>query len=338
MRLICLAPLATEVTKAGGLGFIGGGSDLGSLDGHLGDAAVLVRQDHNLARLYDDTGVLPVGFGVLTWGADLDVAAAAVEKWVPAAVWLFAPREVHNLAVWTRRLRASGRGKTSIWIQIGTVMEALEVARSCQPDVLVVQGQDAGGHGLELGASIVTLLPEVRDTLLDHGFGDIPLVAAGGIGDGRGAAAALVLGADGVVLGTRLLATEEAQISREYQQAVVDAKDGGINTVRTKVYDYLRGITAWPRRYGGRSLINQSFLDHAAGFPLEENKKLYEKCLERGDKGWGPQGRLTSYAGTGVGLIKSVKDAGEVVREVQQDASRHLKNSSRLLQSLKAHL
>ena len=327
MRLITLAPLAVAVSKAGGLGFIGAGNDLSMLDQTLDHAARLIHDDRTLASIHQDTGVLPVGFGVLNWGADLHLAAAAVEKWTPAAVWLFAPREVRDLARWTAELRLKGKGRTKIWVQVGTVADALEIARTCRPDVLVVQGQDAGGHGLEVGASIVTLLPEVRDSLCHHGLGDLPLVAAGGIADGRGAAASLVLGADGVTLGTRLLATSEAEIARGYQNAVLEARDGGVSTVRTKVYDQLRGTTEWPGLYGGRGVINQSFLDHKAGLSFEENRKLYDEYTKRGDEGYGAQGRLTIYAGTAVGLINCVKGAGDVVREVRQDALKYLSHA-----------
>ena len=339
MRTICLAPLAVEVSKAGGIGFIGEGSDLASLDDHLAQASSIVRRDQRLCQVYEKTGVLPVGFGVLVWGADLDLAIAAIKKWAPAAIWLFAPNQMQDFTLWTARVRAVTHSKTKIWIQIGTVGEALEVVRTCAPDVLVVQGvADAGGHGLEVGASIITLLPEVNDTLHEHGFSKIPLVAAGGIAEGRGAAAALVLGAAGVVLGTRLLATTEAEISSGYQKAVLEAKDGGINTVRTKVYDQLRGTTDWPIRYGGRSVINQTFLDHLSGLPIGENQKLYDEYLQKGDAGWGEQGRLTTYAGTAVGLIKGVKTTADVIYEVRQDAQRILGEASRNQRVLKSRL
>ncbi|KAL9115531.1 MAG: hypothetical protein Q9227_000852 [Pyrenula ochraceoflavens] len=338
MRLITLAPLAVEASKAGGLGFIGTGEDLSTLDRTLDHAASLVREDQTLSHVYGETGVLPVGFGVLNWGANLDLAVAAVEKWTPAAVWLFAPYEMHHLTGWTSKLRLCGKRKTKIWIQVGTVTDALSVAKTCDPDVIVVQGHDAGGHGLERGASIVTLLPEVKDCLRSHGLNHISLVAAGGIGDGRGVAASLVLGAEGVALGTRLLATPQAEIPKGYQNAVLKAKDGGVSTIRTKIYDQLRGTTEWPRLYGGRGVINQSFLDYNAGLCMEENKKLYEEHTKLGDSGFGLQGRLTTYAGTVVGLVKSVKDAGDVVQEVRQDALKCLQEAVLSFPNPKSHL
>ena len=146
MRLICLASLAVEVSKAGGLGFIGAGNDLSTLDQNLEHAANLIRGDRKLYCIYKETGILPVGFGVLNWGADLDLAIAAVRKLTPAAVWLFAPREVQDLEKWASKLRLHGKRKTKIWVQTGTVSDASTIARTCNPDVLVVQGSDAGGQ------------------------------------------------------------------------------------------------------------------------------------------------------------------------------------------------
>src|SRR5437763_563577 len=78
-----------------------------------------------------------------------------------------------------------------------------------KPDVLVMQGLDAGGHGWEKGAGVISLVPEAVDALEENGFAHIHVLAAGGIVDGRGVAAALALGAEGVVMGTRFLGALE---------------------------------------------------------------------------------------------------------------------------------
>ena len=122
---------------------------------------------------------------------------------------------------------ASPRSK--IWIQVGSVAAAVAVASSAHPpDVLVIQGLDAGGHGLARGAGIISLLPEVADALSAIGkpASDIPLIAAGGIADGRGAASALALGAAGVVMGTAFLGSSEIDLpDARYQAAVL--RDAG---------------------------------------------------------------------------------------------------------------
>ena len=319
MRQIALAPLAAAVSRAGGLGFIAAGNDLSDLFNQLKHAKTLLTDTPIQSAT---PGILPIGVGFINWGADLDTAIDAFTRYVPAAVWLFAPKENADLEEWSRRIREATAGKTKIWIQIGTVEDALDVAKLCRPDVLVVQGADAGGHGLERGAGIVSLLPEVHDALHAAGMGEISLVAAGGIVEGRGVAASLALGAEGVVMGTRFLASEEVQIAKGYQDDVIRSSDGGISTVRSKVYDTLRGITEWPGRYGGRGIINKSFLDAKNGEVTDENKKLYEEALKKGDQGWGQHGRLTAYAGTGVGLVTRVMSAREIIEEVRNDLRR----------------
>jgi nitronate monooxygenase len=209
-------------------------------------------------------------------------------------------------------------------VQIGSVSDALSVVKNVQPDVLVVQGSDAGGHGLAQSSSVISLVPEVTDAiaaLVAKEGGQAPvIIAAGGIVEARGAAAALALGASGIVMGTRFLASTEAVIAKGYQSEVVRAKDGGQTTVRSKVYDNLRGTTGWSESYNGRGVINKSYQDAVAGLDEDENKKLYEEEVRKGDAGWGVEGRLTTYAGTGVGLVKEVKNAEEIVREVRDGA------------------
>ena len=317
MRLIALAPLAFAVSQAGGLGFLAAGTDVTDLKMELQTVADLVAQTPFPGSSPD---ILPIGVGFINWGVELETALEALREHVPAAVWFFAPRENGDLVGWTRRIREVSEGRTKIWIQIGTVTDAVEVARSCHPDVIVVQGGDAGGHGLVQGAGIVSLLPEVADSLRDMGMQDIALVAAGGIVEGRGVAACLALGACGVVMGTRFLASEEATIAKGYQGDVLRTKDGGRSTVRTTVYDTLRG-TEWPRQYNGRGIINQSYLDAQNGMITDENKRLYEESLQKGDGGWGDGGRVCAYAGCGVGLVKEVKYAKEIMDEVRRDAS-----------------
>jgi len=216
-----------------------------------------------------------------------------------------------------------------IWIQTGTVADALEYTRLCQPSVLVLQGTDAGGHGLQIGASIITLIPEVSDALstLPATIERPILIAAGGIADSRGVSAALALGAQGVSMGTRYLASPEAVVSQGYRKEVIRADDGGVNTVRSRLYDSLRGTSGWPERYGGRGVVNASWKDAQDGMPEEENRKLYEEDMKRGDAGWGPTGRITTYAGTAVGLVREVKSAGDITREVREGVWR---KSSRL--------
>lgn len=331
MRLIALAPLAVAVSKAGGIGFLAAPTDACDLKKEL-DRVAKLRDESPLQGA--DTQLLPVGVGFINWTIDLDKALGAFKEHVPAAVWLFAPRKNQDLQHWTEGFRRLSAGRTKVWIQVGTVSDALQIAKACLPDVLVIQGSDAGGHGLVHGAGIVSLLPEVSDALHEAGLGNISLVAAGGIVDGRGAAACFALGANGVAMGTRFLASEEANIATGHQDDILRTSDGGISTVRTSVYDVLRGTTGWPVRYNGRGIINRSFVDAQNGRSIVENKRLYDEALGKGDQGWGESGRLTAYAGSGVGLVKKVMSAQNITEEVRHDVievfTKHFHSSAKL--------
>jgi nitronate monooxygenase len=323
MRLISTTPLAIAVSRAGGIGFLGAGTDLSNLSTLLNQCHASLQNNPMLEAPKD---ILPVGVGFICWGADLSTALSVIlnAPLKPAAAWLFAPHNVLELEEWSQGIRQASNGKTKIWIQVGTVAMALDVAKSCKPDVLVIQGADAGGHGLAQSSSIITLLPECADVLVKEGYGHIPLIAAGGIIDGRGVAAALTLGASGVTMGTRFVASLEAVASEGYKTAIIHAADGGVTTARTTVYDRLRGTLGWPETYNGRGILNQSFFDHEKGMSEEENKILYEEAMQLGDEGWGVKGRMTTYAGTGVGLVQNVLPAGEIVAEVSSDSRAHL--------------
>jgi nitronate monooxygenase len=305
----------------GGIGFIGAGTDVSELESHLQKATTLLN-----STSLPTSSTLPIGIGFINWGASLGATDPLIQQYRPSAVWFFAPRSLAALQTWTTETRNASPG-TKIWVQIGSVEEAINTL-TIGPDVLVVQGTDAGGHGRTRGAGIVPLFPEVHDAVhtrgSEHG-GKVPiLLAAGGIVESRTAASALVLGASGVVLGTRLLASHEANISAGYQNTILNTFDGGQTTVRTKVYDELRGTTGWAETHNARGVINKSYTDWEQGMELEENKALYEKEMKKGDEGWGVGARMTTYAGSGVGLIKTVMPAGEIVKSVREGVGKVL--------------
>ncbi|KAF1996097.1 inosine monophosphate dehydrogenase, partial [Amniculicola lignicola CBS 123094] len=315
MRLISLADMAVEISKAGGIGFLGGGTDVSDLDSHFQSAQRLLSG----SPLPTHSNTLPIGVGFINWGANLAHSLPLIAKYKPAAVWFFAAPTLQNLQEWTEKSREASP-ETQVWVQVGSVSDALE-ALSARPDVIVVQGSDAGGHGLVKGAGIITLFPEVEDAIRaqvkKEGREPPVLIAAGGISEARSAAAALALGAGGVVMGTRFLASKEAVINPAYQADVLRTTDGGQTTVRTKLYDTLRGTTGWQDHWDGRGLINKSYTDAVEGLGEEENKKLYRESEKKGEAGWGPEGRMTAYAGSGVGLVREVKGSGAIVQEIQ---------------------
>jgi nitronate monooxygenase len=340
MLNIAKANLAVAVSLAGGLGFVAGGYDLSHLEKELVDARRLINEatfeTSYRQKNSPDLPVLPIGIGFLNWGASLETALPLIKTYRPCAIWLFAPKTgADDLLPWVQRIRSDTSYKVKIWVQLCCVADAMEYVQKLQPDVLVVQGCDAGGHGYAKSASIITLLPEILDQLNlarpveSHKLHRPLIVAAGGIVDGRGVAAAVTLGADGCAMGTRFLASPEAQISKGYQKEILRASDGGVSTVRSTVYDKVRGIYGWPRRFDGRGLINRSYEDILNEVITEdENRQLYEREKLKGDDGWGPQGRMTTYAGTGVGLIREVLPAGQIVTKIRQEARKRLQQPS----------
>lgn len=154
----------------------------------------------------------------------------------------------------------------------------------------------------------MAVLPAIRDRV-----GDLPVVAAGGIGDGRGLVAALALGADGVSMGTRFLATEEAIATDRELRAVIDAR--AADTVRTDVFDVVRG-PAWPADHDGRVVHNRFVEDWESG------------CgIDRAVESWAAAGIddvdvRPVWAGESVGVIHEVRGAGEVLEVIMGEADR----------------
>ena len=343
MRLISGPAVAVAISSAGGLGFIGPGAHPADLDNTLSSIPPLLEalptssalRQTSSAQSARPNALLPVGIGFQTWASDLATTTRIMRVHPPpVAAWLFAPRHGQKeLDEWTAGIRAATHGLTKIWIQVASVKDAEAAATSNErPDVLVVQGSDAGGHSRTKGAGLMTLLPEIADTLNDaiatatdnkqdngRTLQPIPLVAAGGIIDSRGVVSAAALGAAGFALGTRFLASHEANINPGYVRHVLSATDGGQTTVRTQLYNHLRGTTDWPAEFDARGLANASWRDYEAGVPFEALKERHADAVSRGEEGWGEaEGRVATYAGTGVGLVRERLGAADIVREIRR--------------------
>ncbi|KAK9233749.1 hypothetical protein V1525DRAFT_138210 [Lipomyces kononenkoae] len=314
--------LAVAVTRAGGLGQIGFLNDKHMLGLELEKAR---RQLQGFIISSGQQETLPVGVGVIVFGSAWGDWLPLFSKYKPAVVWL-SFGETEEFQQWTEGIRKSSP-HTKVWVQLGSVRAALDTARVCRPDALVLQGSDAGGHGHAHGASVISLIPEVADTLQGNGIQDIPLIAAGGIMDGRGAAAAVVLGAAGVVMGTRFLAAEETRLPSEYREAILVASDGGQSTVRSRLFDEIWGPSPWPETYDGRCLRNAYYEDLTMGMPIPEVRTKFYSRLRRGQEGQlDTPDQPSVWAGTGVGLVKKMDKAADIVQEVQIDARKRLEN------------
>ena len=322
--------LAVNVSHAGGMGFIAGGNNPENLDKTLSEAAALVR--HPLTnKIKRRPTTLPIGVGFQLFNSPMETSVDVIAKHKPAAVWLFAPKVEDEYHSWSKRLRAKTDGSTSIWLQVGSVHEMMLGLSLANPDVLVMQGTDAGGHGQRQSASIISLIPEAVDRLQQAGHHDMPVLAAGGIVDARGFAAAQALGASGAVMGSRFLVADECSIAKGWKQQLLDTHDGGVSTTRSTLCDRLKETKGWPKHYDGRAISNQGHADDNAGMSDAENIRLYTEELKRGEGAWNVQGRMVAYAGTGVGLIKRTEPVACIVDDIQSNTRRILEQSAGVL-------
>jgi nitronate monooxygenase len=187
-------------------------------------------------------------------------------------------------------------------------------------DIIVAQGGEAGGHGGN--RATFTLVPEIADYLA-NAAPETLLVAAGGIADGRGLAAALMLGADGVLIGTRLIATPEAATPPAFQAAVVAAD--GDSTVKTTVIDVVRNYQ-WPGEFNGRALRNRFVSTwHGREGALAETStnavenERYWNAFRSGDTD-----NTGVFMGEAAGMIRDVRPAGRIVEDMVAEAGRLL--------------
>jgi nitronate monooxygenase len=285
--------LAAAVTEAGGLGLIGGG---------YGDGDWLERE-------FAAAGSARVGCGFITWSLakNPDLLELVLAK-RPAGVML----SFGELAPFAQRIKASG---SALICQVQTLALARE-AVAAGTDVLVAQGTEAGGHGLE--RTIFTLVPEIADYLAGTAPNTV-LVAAGGIADGRGLAAALMLGADGALVGSRFWASAEALASERLQAAAIAAD--GDSTIRTTVGDIARRID-WPKPFTARTLRTRFAMEwHGREGKLAEEDTLtreearYWKAYRAGDVE-----NTCVLTGEAIGLIRNIEPAGAILRRMVREA------------------
>ena len=239
MALVTGGRLAAAVSDAGGLGIVGGGY------------AGLLGGEPDLAKELTMVAGRRFGIGFITWALARSPAVLdqALEH-APHSVFL----SFGDPRPFAEPIRQSGARLMCQVQSLRHVDEALEAGASA----IVAQGTEAGGHGAR--RSTLPFVPEVADYLAKHSPATLVL-AAGGIADGRGLAAALMLGADGVVVGTRFWASAEALTPEAFTRRAERAT--GDETVRTKAIDLLRG-TPWPDEFSFRVLANK-FTDEWAG-------------------------------------------------------------------------
>ena len=274
--------LAAAVTRAGGLGFIGGG---------YGDVSWIDEQ-------LDIAGDAAVGVGLITWA--LQRRPGLVERVVRRGVrwvWLSFGDAAPHVGV------VHQAGAVTL-CQVQTVSEARRVA-AAGADVIVAQGRESGGHGRD-NEPLAELLPAVIAAVAP-----VPVLAAGGITTGVDRQRAMALGAAGVVIGTRLYASHEALDTDAAKARLVR----NTATRRTTVFDFVRG-PAWPAGYTGRAIVNSTVerwhgREAALRTDLDAARHHYRRAVATDDT----DVRVV-WAGTGVSRIHELLPAGDIVRAI----------------------
>ena len=273
--------LARAVSRAGGFGLIGGG---------YGDAGWLEEQ---LALCTGER----FGVGFITWALQRqpELLALALSRGAQAIMLSFG-----DIVHFADPIRDAG---AVLVAQVQTVGQARNaVAAGAQ--IIVAQGGEAGGHGGLRGA--MALVPAVVDAV-----SPVPVVAAGGIADGRGLAAALMLGATGVLCGTVFYTAIESIADPRAKQRVLEAS--GDDTVKSDVFDLVRGID-WPEGpWGLRSLRNGFSLRWENNLPglrsvLDDEQRRYGISREQGDFD-----TAAVIAGEAVDLVHAIAPAAEIL-------------------------
>lgn len=291
MALAAGGALAAAVTRAGGLGLIGGG---------YGDGDWLEGQ-------FAAAGNTRVGCGFITWSlAKQPHLLGQVLAHKPAALMLSFgdPRPFGD------EVAAAGIPLICQCQSLEHVRQALEAGAA----IIVAQGAEAGGHGHSRGT--LPFVPEVAD-LLARESPDTLLLAAGGIADGRGLAAALMLGADGVLMGTRFWASDEALVHADHHRFAVAAS--GDETVRTTVPDIARRL-AWPKPFDIRVSVNAyiakwSGREAELSASIESEAPAYREAFAAGDIE-----NAAVIFGEAAGLITDIPTAGEIVERIAAEA------------------
>jgi nitronate monooxygenase len=289
--------LAAAVSRGGGLGLLGAGN---------GDAGWLARE----VPAAQQTGK-PWGIGLLTWSID-DGAIERVVAYEPRAVML----SFGDPSPYVERVRAAG---ALLIIQVTDLDEARR-AVDLGADVIVAQGTESGGHGARHGRSTLPFVPVVVDLAAP-----VPVLAAGGIADGRGVAAALALGAAGALVGTRFQATTESLVDSSVTTAIISG--AGEDTERSSVLDIARG-SRWPLKYTARTL-GHPFLDEWRDRETElaadpHARQRYWDAVARGDL---PP--LPTWAGEAIDLITDLPSAADLVAALAAQAEDALDRAGR---------
>jgi len=295
---VSASALTAAVSNAGGLGILGGATM---------DEALLREEIKKTKELTDKP------FAVDLLAPIPDMIRPQIEIIYEEDVRIF----VAGLAVPAEFIDEMHERDMKVVVMCGKVRHAKK-SEAMGADVVAAQGTEAGGHTGEIGG--MALIPQTVEAV------DIPVLAAGGMGNGRGLVAALALGAQGAIFGTRFVATPEAQAAMGYRKAIVAARDD--STVRSRSY------TGKPARAIRTQRTDEweAKADEIQAFPMQAGISAREGVMDymgRGDT-FDPN-RTFMPTGQGAGLIHEMKPAGEVFADIVREAEETLRELTKLL-------
>jgi NAD(P)H-dependent flavin oxidoreductase YrpB (nitropropane dioxygenase family) len=301
------ARLVAAVSRAGGLGVLGPNAGVDTVVADPEQTAARLRAQIRAVREQTDRPFavnVPIGHGAARVFSDAAIAVVLEERVGIVIVVMGSPE------VYTARLKAAG---VFVIHAVAAVKHALKAAR-CGVDAVVAEGFDAGGHSGDDELPMSVLVPQVVDAV------DLPVIAAGGIVDGRGLVIGLAAGAQAVYMGTRFMATHECPIHDRVKQSLVAAPDVG--------------TVSWGRSTGTARTLRNAFATEfrrreLAGAGREALLAFIAEStdpggrrvagLKRGDLDGGEV-----YAGAGVGMIRDIVSCAEVIERTLGEADRVL--------------
>ena len=295
---VSASAVTAAVSNAGGLGIIGGATM---------DVEMLRDEIKKTKELTDKP------FAVDLLAPIPDMIRQHMEVVFEEDIRIF----VAGLAVPAEFIEEMHKRDMKVVVMCGKVRHA-EKSAAAGADVVVAQGTEAGGHTGEIGG--IALIPQMVEAM------DIPVLAAGGMANGKGLVAALALGAQGAIFGTRFIATPEAQAAMGYRKAIVSAKDD--STVRSRSY------TGKPARAIRTQRTDEweAKADEIQAFPMQAGVSAREGVMDymgRGDH-FDPN-RTFMPAGQGAGLIHEMKPAAEVFADIVREAEETIRDLTKLL-------
>src|SRR5499426_545793 len=308
---IIAAPMGPDLTGPEMVAAVSNAGGLGILQAQFCAAPLFREEIHRVRALTDK----PFGVNLLLHFPVEDQVAVCLEERVPVLSLFWG-----DPTPYVARAHAAG---VKVFHQVGSVPEAQRAA-AAGVDVIVAQGVEAGGH-VAGEVSTLALVPRVVDAVAPR-----PVVAAGGSADARGVVAVLALGAQAAVLGTRFLASAESRAHPHYKQKVLEAVEE--DTVRTILFGH--GWPNAPHRTLRTAFVRQWLGKEARGQESRPDEPVVGRTVIGGqpmpvprfvslppncDAG-GEIDSMSLLAGQGVGLVREVKPAGQIVHELIEGA------------------